>query len=407
MYIGTRLARLAGRHTILCVASYFKGNRFIERAKQEGCHTILLTVEAKLKEPWARHALDEVFALPNFENRRDVINAVGYLFRERAIDRIVALDDFDTELGAGLREHFRLPGMYETTARHFRDKLAMRDQARKLGIPIPDYAGVFHQEAVKSFLERTTGPWLLKPRGSANAIGIKKMTAPDEALAAMEGLGDERAFHLIEQMIPGELYHVDSIVAGGRVKFAEVSRYARPLFDVYHGGGIYMTATVDRSAGEVKGLRELNERLLTGFGMEQGVSHTEYMKSHADGKFYLIETSARVGGANIAEMVEGATGVNLWSEWAKVEIDREMPYDPPVTGQLYGGTVICLANQEQPDQTPFQDAEIYYRVNKKHHLGFVVVAERAERVQELLQRYSEWMARDYLAVLPPATKATD
>ena len=42
--------------------------------------------------------------------------------RSKKIDRIVALDDFDVEKGAYLREHFQISGMGQTTARHFRDK---------------------------------------------------------------------------------------------------------------------------------------------------------------------------------------------------------------------------------------------------------------------------------------------
>lgn len=398
---------MSAPHVILCVASYFKGNRFIQRAKEEGAHTILLTVEAKLREPWAREALDEVFALQNFENRRGVINAVAYLMRTRPIDRIVALDDFDVELGAALREHFRLPGMYETTARHFRDKLAMRARAEEIGVAVPEFVGVFNHAQVRSFLDRVPPPWLLKPRGSANAIGIHKFHEPDAVMQAIEALGDEQSMHLIERMIPGDLFHVDSVVAGGRVCFAEVNQYGRPLFDVYHGGGIYLTRTVRRGTPLEAELREVNRRVLLGFGMDQGVSHSEYMRSHADGKIYLIETSARVGGANIAEMVEGATGVNLWSEWANVELERAAPYDPPVTRQWHGGTVISLARQEYPDTTAFNDPEIIYRVAKKHHVGFVVASERGERVDELLREYSERIHRDYHAVLPAATKAID
>lgn len=395
------------RPTVLCVSSYFKGTAFIERAKNEGCHTILLTTEQKLKEPWPRHALDEVFALKTFDDRRGVINSVAYLMKTRQINRIVALDDFDIELGAALREHFRLPGFYETTARQFRDKLAMRTKARDLGVPIPEFVGAFNTDEIRSFLTRVTGPWLLKPRGSANAIGIQKLQTADDVFRALDLLGDEQSYHLLEQMIPGELYHVDSIVAQGQVKFAEVNKYAKPLFDVYHGGGIYMTRTLPRNKAIIPALRKLNEIILLGFGLNQGVSHTEYMHSPKDDKFYLIETSARVGGANIAEMVEAATGVNLWSEWAKVEIDRDVPYVPPVTKQLHAGTIISLARQELPDQTPFQDPEITYRISKKNHIGFVVAAEQSERVIELLNQYNERIAKDYMAVLPAATTATD
>ena len=120
--------------TFLCIASYFKGNRFLEQCKAEGCTVLLLTIEDALTENWARHACDDVFAVNNFHDRRKLVNVVAYLMRTRKIDRIVALDDFDVEVAAQLRDHFRMTnvGHGDSTARFFRDKLAMRTRAREL-----------------------------------------------------------------------------------------------------------------------------------------------------------------------------------------------------------------------------------------------------------------------------------
>ena len=68
------------------------------------------------------------------------------------------------------------------------------------------------------------------------------------------------------------------------------------------------------------GLLQMNEALLRAFGLTDGVSHSEFIRAHDSGQFYFLETSARVGGANIADLVEAATGVNLWAEWANVEV---------------------------------------------------------------------------------------
>lgn len=395
------------RHTILCVASYFKGNRFLQRAKSEGCHVILLTVEAKLQSPWAREYIDEVFALPTFAELTAVINAVAFLMRTRQIDRLVALDDFDVELGAALREHFRIPGMGQTTVRYFRDKLAMRQNAKAGGIRIPDYTPIFNHDAVRKFIESVPPPWLIKPRMEASSIGIHKLHHADEVWRKLDELGDKQSFHLLERMIPGgELYHVDSLVADKRIVFAEVSKYHRPLLEVYQGGGIYATRTVPRDLPEVDQLKEINSRMLMYFGMQRGCSHSEFLRSSADGEFYFIETSARVGGANIAEMIEGARGLNLWEEWAKIEIDSDQPYVLPVLRDDHGGVTISLARQEQPDTSGFNDPEIFYRLDQKNHIGLVVRSPSSARVDELLGSYMQRIARDYHATLPPAQTAT-
>ncbi|HJZ55224.1 MAG TPA: ATPase [Gemmataceae bacterium] len=393
---------------ILALASYFKGNRFLERCKQEGCTVYLLTVESKLGELWARHACDDVFAVKDFHDRRGLVNAVAFLMRSRKIDRLVALDDFDIEVAAFLREHFRMTdtGHGESAARLFRDKLAMRVKARELGVTIPDFCPLFNHDAVREFLARVPPPWLVKPRSEASAAGIRKLHHPDEVWRRIDELGDEQSFHLIEQMVPGELFHVDSLAANNQIVFAEVNAYWRPLLDVYQGGGIYATRTLPRDRPEVAELRRVNAGLLAGFGLGWGASHTEYMKAHADGRFYFIETSARVGGANTAEMVEHATGVNLWSEWAKLECARGSHYDLPPLQERYAGVVISLARQEKPDTSSFTDPEIVYRLDLKHHIGFVVAADTPQRVEQLLTNYMDRIARDFHAALPGAYKVS-
>lgn len=393
--------------TFLCLASYFKGNRFLERLKAEGQTVYLLTVESALKEPWARHACDDVFAVQNFHDRRALVNAVSYLMRSRPIDRVVALDDFDVEVGAFLREHFRLTrtGHGESRARLFRDKLAMRDAARDAGVRAPEFCPLFNHDAVRAFLARVPGPWLVKPRSEASAAGIRKAHTADDVWKRVDELGDEQSFHLVEQMVPGDLYHVDSLTAAGEVEFAEVNAYWKPLLDVYQGGGIYATRTVPRDRPEVGALRAANAKLLKAFGLGWGASHTEFMRAHADGELYFIETSARVGGAHTADMVEHATGINLWSEWAKLEVCRgTAAYDLPTRFNRYAGVVMSLARQEKPDTSAFTDPEIVYRADMKHHIGFVLASDSAPRIEELLTQYMARIAADFHAAMPGADK---
>jgi hypothetical protein len=394
--------------TFLCLASYFKGNRFLERLKAEGCTVYLLTVESALQEPWARHACDDVFAVNTFHDRRGLVNTVAYLMRSRRIDRMVALDDFDIEVAAFLREHFRMTdtGHGESAARLFRDKLAMRVRARELGVLIPDFCPIFNHDAVREFLGRVPPPWLVKPRSEASAAGIRKLHHPDEVWRRIDELGDDQSFHLVEQMVPGDLFHVDSLVADNRVVFAEVNAYWRPLLDVYQGGGIYATRTYPRDRPEVAELRRANEAVLTGFGLGRGASHTEFMRAHADGRCHFIETSARVGGANTADMVEHAAGVNLWAEWARLECLRGTAYELPPLKDRYGGVVISLARQEHPDTSAFTDPEIVHRLDMKHHIGFVLAADTPQRVEELLTSYIDRIARDHHAALPAADKVS-
>ena len=341
--------------------------------------------------------------MPDLSKTDDVISVVSFLARTRAIDCIVALDDYDVFTVANLREHLRIPGMGDTTVRHFRDKLAMRLKAQENNIPVPEFVHVLNYDRVREFIDRVPLPWVLKPRAEASTIGIAKINTIDEFWARVDTLADRQSFYLLERFIPGEVYHVDSLIADREVIFAEAHHYGKPPLNVYHEGGIFTTRTITRGSEDETILKELNRQIMSAFGLVRGVAHTEFIKSHNDGQFYFLETAARVGGANIAEMVEAATGINLWSEWAKIELDSQHnSYQLPEQQQNYAGVIVSLARQEHPDTSAYQDPEIFMRFDKRHHVGFVIASQSSDRVNFLLDDYTQQFINDFLATLPPS-----
>jgi hypothetical protein len=387
--------------TFLCLAGYEKGHEFLREIKRQGCHVLLVTATNLEGADWPRESIDEIFFLPDMYDLTTMLNGVSYLARSRRIDRIVALDDFDVESAAALREHFQMPGLGTTVARRFRDKLAMRTAAANAGLPVPDFIGLFNHEALSAWMGQVPGPWVLKPRGEAAASGITILHSAEEFWPRLEPLGDRQSLHLLERYLPGEVFHVDSIVYAGAVQLAEVHQYGRPPLDIMHEGGAFVTRRVPRGSADEATLRELNAQVIAALGLPRGVTHAEYIKAHADGKFYFLEIASRVGGANIAETIEAATGINLWREWARIEIDGGAGgYRLPEARADHAGVVISLARQEEPDTAQFNDPEITYRIIKRHHVGFVVAAPDHERVQALLDDYARRIMRDYAASLP-------
>ena len=297
--------------TVLCLASYFKGIDFIRECRRQGCRVLLLTSHSLAGAEWPRESIDETFYIPDADKKwkiDDVLLGVSYMARTENIDRIVPLDDFDVETAATLREHLRVPGMGDTTARYFRDKLAMRMKAREEGLEVPDFIHVLNYWRLREFLDRVPPPWVLKPRSFAGSIGIKKIHSADEFWASVEHLGDQQSFYLLEQYVPGDIYHVDSIFYERELLFAIASRYGRPPMDVSHEGDIFTTRTLPRASDESRPLIALNEQVLNAFGLVRGVSHSEFIRGRDDGKLYFLETSARVGGAHISDLIEAATG---------------------------------------------------------------------------------------------------
>jgi biotin carboxylase len=393
--------------TLLCIASYEKGQEFMREAKRLGCRVVLLTLEKRRDANWPREVLEDIFFIPENLTLQQMIHAVAYMARTVRIDRIVALDEYDKESAAELREHMRIPGMGATTLRYFRDKLAMRERAHAEGILVPPFCPVLNYDALREFMARVAPPWVLKPRSEASAIGICKIERADDLWPLLDQLGDRQSYHLLEKFVPGEVFHVDSVISEGKVVFSDVHQYGRPPMQISHGGGIFTTRTLKRTSAEAKKLQSIQRKLQKALGLVRGVAHTEFIRAEEDGQFYFLETSARVGGAYISDLVEAASGINLWREWARVEI-LAADYKLPAVQKDYAGIILTLARQEHPDLTAYNDPEIVARPSKKHHAALLLKSPDPERIRTLLDSYTDRFLADFSATEPPPQeKPTD
>ncbi|MFC0605759.1 ATP-grasp domain-containing protein [Winogradskyella pulchriflava] len=390
----------------LCISTYFKGQDFLKSCKAEGNNVYLLTKKKLEHDPWPWESIDDAYYIEEW-NQNDVTKGIAYKFRTIKFDRFVALDDFDVEKVALLREHFRMPGMGRTTAHYFRDKLAMRVKAKEEGVNVPEFTDLFNNDTINAYADKVSPPWLIKPRMEASATGIKKIHSKDELWQVVNDLGDERDNYLVEKFAPGDVYHVDGLNVDGKVAFSRVSKYLDTPFEVAHGGGIFRSASSEIGSKVEKGLQKMNADVMKAFGMQFGASHTEFIQSKATGELYFLETSSRVGGANLAEMVEYASGVNLWAEWAKIETAnlRGKKYKLPKINNQYAGIVVSLSRFEHPDTSSFTDKEIVWKMDKAWHIGLIVVSDSSERVLELLDLYTQRIGKEFHASLPAPDKS--
>jgi biotin carboxylase len=394
--------------TIVCLASYFKGVDFLRECHALGARVILVVREKVRHEPWPEECLERIVTLPNQLTAEIVVQAVSELARTERLDVLVALEEYDVMHAAVVREHLRLDGMGTTTARLFRDKLGMRVKAQSAGITVPDFVHVLNEEELRYYMAHVSPPWVLKPRSDVSAVGIQKIDRAElvwQAITALDqrpALAERSSHYLLEQYVPGDVYHVDSLVDNRRVLFAGVHRYWRPPLDVAHHGGVFVTTTVERGSNDEHALVAMNEALIRALGFVRGATHAEFIRGAADGRFYFLEIAARVGGAFIADTLDAATGVNLWREWARLELSTpERPYVLPTVRRDYAGLVLSLARQEWPDTSGFTEPEIASRVQKRHHVGLVVRSPDFARVQTLLASYAARINDEFLAILPP------
>jgi len=187
------------------------------------------------------------------------------------------------------------------------------------------------------------------------------------------------------------VYHVDALSQNGQLIFSRVSQYLNTPFEVAHGGGIFRSHICEFGGEDDKALQAMTAEVMSAFGMVFSASHTEFIKSHSTGEFYFLETSSRVGGAHLAEMVEYSSGISLWAEWAKLEIAqlKGETYELPTVKDDYAGIVVSLIRDYRADYSSFNDSEICWTMEKDYHIGIIIKSDSRQRILGLLDGYAK------------------
>ncbi len=170
---------MARQGSILCVASYEKGEAFLREVARSGCRVMLLTLDTLVNAPWPREILDEVFTMPDgltYEQTQEyrylpgaaVVTSIGL---SRWMNLICS-----TWPPAGAHAYSGDGDIDDRTLSRQADH-AVGGEA--VGLP---GAGVHvGPELRRSADVYVVGPspWLLKPRAEASAIGIRKVHEPE------------------------------------------------------------------------------------------------------------------------------------------------------------------------------------------------------------------------------------
>lgn len=392
--------------TILCLTHFFKGQRLLETFKELGCKIILMGMAQVQDRPWPPELVDEKYFFEDFTDLPGLLNAITYLASDHKIDLVVPLEEYSIETASHVRAHLGLPGLDDGVTRRCRDKLSMRIVAKKAGIPVPEFSPFINRAAVADFLSKVTGPWMIKPRSEGGSVQIHKKHHAQEVWDLFEELGDRRANHLIEAFVPGQVYHVDSIIYKGKLLLVNVGQYGTPPFDVWHGGGVFSSRTVPPEHVLFDRLVDLNEKIIKAIGVKQGVNHVEFLGLGEQA--YFLELGARVAGSNLDRLTTAATGIDLFKESARLELhwlEGLKPYKLPKTFRKEAGIILCLSHDEHPDPAFFHEIEeVVWTLHRDHHAGCVVASSSSARIDELVATIREDLAQNYLAIMPATDK---
>jgi hypothetical protein len=220
---------------------------------------------------------------------------------------------------AAVREALGLPGPRPDDVASMRDKWIMKQIAFQAGIPTA--WGVLASDAMTVLAEQTCPERLfLKPRRLSGSRGVREMRDMNDVARTLREIGASLEDFLIEEFIDGDLYHIDGVVALGRIEFV-LSRYSRPTHR--SGGPTPLSShTVDDRVLNAHASAFI-QRVVRAWGIENDVFHCEAFL--LDNMFIFCEIAGRPGGAGVSEVFDLITARDL--RWVKTALDLGLPID--------------------------------------------------------------------------------
>lgn len=293
----------------------------VQSARSRGVHVLLC--DQNENSP-CRQAASEFARISTTD-----LPALRDILEKRQINGIVSFgSDLMAMVAARLADEFGLPGnpptAVETLVRkdHFRGFLS--DQ----GFNAPRSVSARALPEATMLAGEVSLPVIVKPADGAGSTAVSRIedwvSLPNCFAAALEASRD--GWVVIEEFLERDHPHMiggDIFVDRGEIVFWGLMNSHRAIPDrpFLPTGTSYPLSVSEQRLAEVKHLlRDLVARL----GLRFGGMNVEVMYC-TDGKPYIIELAPRNGGNRIPELLEMATGFNLFGALVEAALGRPVP----------------------------------------------------------------------------------
>ena len=355
---------------------------------------------------------------------RDKERILAYAQENKVCGVITDQTDIAVRSVAYVAEQMGLPGIGYETGVLFTDKNLMRERMQELGIKLLPHRTVSSLEEALSYYSEIGGDVIIKPLDTQGSRGVQVCRSASDLEAKYAEAARWSSDHsvLIERLATGREFVVEGVAVN--YEFLNACIGDTLYFDLPDAfaakSRIFPTLADDALRQRVL---DLNTRIITGFGLKQGITHSEFIM---DGdEIYLIETAARGGGVFISsDLIHLSCGLDSEGFLLDLATGRQkgLPEIKPqqcVCGYLAfyipTGKVVSVKGVEEVQALPYVHRNQLGKlkagkVNKDGHtdktsrIALIVSApdritfeERAKKIREMLQ--VETMTADGIAPL--------
>lgn len=277
-------------------------------------------------------------------DREAVVSAARRIARQLGpVARVLALSEFDLEVGARVREALEVPGASPAMVRRYKDKVLMKQAVEAAGLRVPRYVPLEERSSAAALVAELGLPLILKPRVGASSRGVVRIDAVDQLAAALRAV--DRLDHECERFIEGPIFHVDGLAQGGALQFVTASRYINTCL-AFNQCVPLGSVMIDDAALEEDLLR-FTRAVLEALALRSGAFHLELIQDRR-GDLHFLEIGARVGGGEIPFLALALYELDLMNAWVDIELGRDTAYLRSIARDRLGGFLMIPEPRDVP-----------------------------------------------------------
>ncbi len=262
-------------------------------------------------------------------DEEQMLAAVRSLQRQSWVDRLEATVEAHVLPVAKVRAAAGIPGTSVRTAYLCRDKPAMKDALRAVGVPCAQSTGAASAAEVRVFAERVGYPLILKPRGAAGAAGTERVDDPAELEAALPAYHLDRGGEVaVEEFIEGHEGFFDSLAIDGKIVHGFICHYYPGVLEAMRTRWIspYLITTNRVEADGYREVWELGERVIEALGIGTSATHMEWFFGPKGMRF--SEIGCRPPGVSTWDLYSAANDFDIYREWARAIVNGRIEERP-------------------------------------------------------------------------------
>ncbi|HSP65890.1 MAG TPA: ATP-grasp domain-containing protein [Candidatus Deferrimicrobium sp.] len=292
----------------------------------------------------ARDHLAAHWQIPSFADEQGIVQAVRGYARNVHIDQVESLWEPTMVLAARLRELLGVPGMTVGQTIPFRNKEEMKRVLDGAGIRTPHHHSARTASRVREAALAIGFPIIVKPiagAGSAHTHRDDDQAELEAVLPQLAGVPEVS----VEEFIDGEEFTFDTICAGGRVLYENISWYRpRPLIARSLEWISPITLALrDPGVDHLAGGRAMGHAVVDALGFQDGFTHMEWYRKPG-GEVVFGEIGARPPGARTVDVMNYTCDSDLYTRWAEAVVLGE--FTQPVV-RAYNAAAVCKRAQGQ------------------------------------------------------------